>query len=347
MYQQLPSQQQQQLQFSLEQEQQQQQQEQEQHPFDLLSSSPLSNATYESFLFDNTNNSINSDNPNDINSVETNNNNCNNNDGVWNFDEFIQFDIEDQNGMLQVPPLSSPPSNNVSRRRSSSVNTPFPNPPLSISHSPVSSIEEASPPQHFDFFMDLDNLVIPSSQSNINNYYNQPPQPSPPPLPQQLPQQQPIQQPQPQQQDPSQLPTNVPTIPKPYQQQDFQEITKNRRRSTSLPPTFHNDQFKKQQVVFAPIQVAADSRPPPPHMLMKPSTPVKIQRLHRHRIQPTNPEQLRATMDKQLQRMNFNDVTVAELKHFLRHYGHSTTGRKVELIERLQEQQRRVEQHHL
>ncbi|KAI7852890.1 hypothetical protein BDC45DRAFT_180756 [Circinella umbellata] len=221
----------------------------------------------------------------------------------------------------------------------------FLKPPLSISHSPVSSIEEASSPQHFDFFMDLDNLVIPSSQSNINNYYNQPQQQQQLPQ-QQLPQQQPMQQPQ--QQDLSQLPTNVPTIPKPYQQekqQDFQEITKNRRRSTSLPPTFHNDQFRKQ-VVFAPIQVAADSRPPPPHMLMKPSTPVQIQRLHRHRIQPTNPEQLRATMDKQLQRMNFNDVTVAELKHFLRHYGHSTTGRKVELIERLQEQQRRVEQHH-
>ena len=125
MYQQPPSQQQQ-LQFSLQQEQQEQ--EQEQHPFDLLSSSPLSNATFESFLFDNTNSSINSDNPNDINNLETNNNdNCNNNDNIWNFDEFIQFDIEDQNGMLQVPPLSSPPSNNVARRRSSSVNTPFPN----------------------------------------------------------------------------------------------------------------------------------------------------------------------------------------------------------------------------
>ena len=132
MYQQPPPPQQQ-HQFSLQQGQQQQQQQQQQQeqqlPFDI-SSSPLSNATFESFLFDN--NSINSDNPNDMNSIATNNDNCNNNntamdDSVWNFDEFIQFDIEDQNGMLQVPPLSSPPSNAAARRRSSSVNTPFPN----------------------------------------------------------------------------------------------------------------------------------------------------------------------------------------------------------------------------
>ena len=200
--------------------------------------------------------------------------------------------------------------------------------------------------------MDMDHLVIPSSQSNINNYYGQPQQQQEqlPPQQQQPQQFQQPQQPQ-QRQDPSQLPAYVSAIPKQYQpqkQQDFQEITKSRRRSSSLPPAFHSEHFRKQ-VVFAPIQVAADSRPPPPHMLMKPSTPVQIQRLHRHRIQPTSPEELRATMDKQLQRMNFNDVTVAELKHFLRHYGHSTTGRKVELIERLQEQQRqqrRGEQHH-
>ncbi|KAI9247432.1 hypothetical protein BDA99DRAFT_525892, partial [Phascolomyces articulosus] len=148
------------------------------------------------------------------------------------------------------------------------------------------------------------------------------------------------------QQDPSSLsdqPQPLPFISAPLniqQQREFEEmVPKRRRRSSSVPPTFHSDHYKKHQVVFAPIQVAADSRPPPPHMLMKPSTPIQIQRLHRHRIPPTSPEQVRAAMDKRLQRMNFNDVTVAELKHMLRHYGHSTTGRKVELIERLQQEQ--------
>ncbi|KAI9489231.1 hypothetical protein BDB00DRAFT_633553 [Zychaea mexicana] len=133
-------------------------------------------------------------------------------------------------------------------------------------------------------------------------------------------------------------------------------VPKGRRRSCSVPPTFHSEHYKthhptpnhhhhyhhpSNQVVFAPIRVAADSRPPPP-MMMKPSTPVQIQRLHRSRIPAESPEQQRASMDKQLQRMNFNDVTVAELKHMLRYYGHSTTGRKSELIERLQQERQRL-----
>ncbi|KAI8141637.1 hypothetical protein BJV82DRAFT_580288 [Fennellomyces sp. T-0311] len=196
--------------------------------------------------------------------------------GVWSFDEFIQFDVDDQS-MLQVPPLTSPP---FGRRRSSSVHTPFTN-PLSLSHSPVSSVETTSPP-HAEFWMDLDHLVIP-----------------------------------------------------PTTQEEALISQKRRRRSSSLPPSFN----KHQEVVFAPIQVAADSRP---SMMMKPSVPIQIQRLHRNRIPPATPEQLRQAMDKRLNSMNFNDVTVAELKQMLRHYGQSTTGRKVELIERLQQERDRL-----
>lgn len=127
------------------------------------------------------------------------------------------------------------------------------------------------------------------------------------------------------------------------QQQPLPLKSNSRRRSSSVPPAFHS-QYQKP-IVFAQIKVA-DSRPPAPasrrRAPQQPSMPVQIERLQRHRIPSLTPEQQQMAMDQRLVHVNFNDVTVAELKQLLRHYGHSTSGRKADLIDRLKEERNKL-----
>lgn len=127
------------------------------------------------------------------------------------------------------------------------------------------------------------------------------------------------------------------------QQQSLPLKSHSRRRSSSVPPAFHS-QYQKP-IVFAQIKVA-DSRPPAPSSRRRapqqPSMPVQIERLQRHRIPSLTPEQQQMAMDQRLVQINFNDVTVAELKQLLRHYGHPTSGRKADLIERLKEERNKL-----
>lgn len=70
--------------------------------------------------------------------------------------------------------------------------------------------------------------------------------------------------------------------------------------------------------------------------------PVKIPRvlppaqtLHHHHPKGGITEAQRRQLDEKLERVNFDDITVAELKEMLRERGLSATGRKAELLRRL------------
>lgn len=77
-------------------------------------------------------------------------------------------------------------------------------------------------------------------------------------------------------------------------------------------------------------------------MQVKP-LPIQIQKLTKEPIskasqKPVDPETYRRQLDEKLAKINFDDITVAELKETLRERGLSATGRKAELMNRLKEE---------
>ncbi|KAI7862423.1 hypothetical protein BDF14DRAFT_1886114 [Spinellus fusiger] len=67
--------------------------------------------------------------------------------------------------------------------------------------------------------------------------------------------------------------------------------------------------------------------------------PIQIQRIQRGGMsQPFDAEQHQRRLDDQLERANFDDITVSELKDMLRQRGKPATGKKAILLQRLQEE---------
>lgn len=67
--------------------------------------------------------------------------------------------------------------------------------------------------------------------------------------------------------------------------------------------------------------------------------PIQIQRVHRaNSFQPFDLEQRQKRLDDQLVKVDFNDITVSELKEMLRQRGKPATGKKAILLSRLQEE---------
>lgn len=117
-----------------------------------------------------------------------------------------------------------------------------------------------------------------------------------------------------------------------------------RRRSSSLPPAFQGrNQYNKTQnpVIFASVQVT-DPRPiqHTSKALKVEAPPMAIERVPK-KPQPKpvvlDPAETKRRLDEQLLHVNFDDVTVAELKEMLRERGLLATGKKAILIERLKE----------
>ncbi|KAF7727509.1 hypothetical protein EC973_007487 [Apophysomyces ossiformis] len=104
-----------------------------------------------------------------------------------------------------------------------------------------------------------------------------------------------------------------------------------RRRSSSVPPTFRGYQTP---LIFAQLHVA-DPRPPIQPQA-KDMRPIQIERVHHA------PRQRPVTTEKEI---NFDDITVAELKERLRQLGLSATGKKADLIQRLRQALRPIDQH--
>lgn len=87
------------------------------------------------------------------------------------------------------------------------------------------------------------------------------------------------------------------------------------------------------------------SDPMLPDLYPKPKPlPIKIQKLskesstHAQQKKAVDPETHRRQLDEKLGKINFDDITVAELKEVLRERGLPATGRKAELMSRLKEE---------
>ncbi|KAI7902344.1 uncharacterized protein BX663DRAFT_73015 [Cokeromyces recurvatus] len=67
--------------------------------------------------------------------------------------------------------------------------------------------------------------------------------------------------------------------------------------------------------------------------------PIQIKRVSRSNImQQMDPESYQKQLDSQLDKIDFNDITVSELKELLRQRGKPATGKKAVLLQRLQEE---------
>ncbi|KAI7908247.1 uncharacterized protein BX663DRAFT_493514 [Cokeromyces recurvatus] len=114
------------------------------------------------------------------------------------------------------------------------------------------------------------------------------------------------------------------------------------KRSASVPHNFHklkspednNSQFQTTpSSTFTPIINNNYNK----------ALPIQIQRInhghHNHsNRRPVDAETYRRQLDEKLEKVNFDDITVAELKEMLRERGLSASGRKAELMHRLKEE---------
>lgn len=116
-----------------------------------------------------------------------------------------------------------------------------------------------------------------------------------------------------------------------------------RRRSSSLPPVFKQQQKRvPTPLIFTQIQV---TDPRPVQHTQKAAKvvakPIPIERVVK-KPSPLKPEECdplekQKKMDQTLIHLNFDDVTVAELKDMLKERGLPNTGKKAILIQRLKQ----------
>lgn len=124
------------------------------------------------------------------------------------------------------------------------------------------------------------------------------------------------------------------TQPLPSSQYNRHPATK---RSASVPPHFHKFKPAQQDSMYNQFQLTPGLQHP--HLLQSAKPlPMQIPRVNMSHSQSgrlVNKEELRRQLDQKLEKINFDDITVAELKEALRERGLSATGRKAELLSRL------------
>ncbi|CAG8536581.1 24612_t:CDS:2 [Gigaspora rosea] len=112
-----------------------------------------------------------------------------------------------------------------------------------------------------------------------------------------------------------------------------------RKRSLSAPTTpFPN--LTQQSPGSIPLQ-PAQSFPLNFHMSYKPNAlPIQIHRnpKHSHASAPLSSEEYQRKLNEELEKVDFDDITVSELKEMLRQRGKPATGKKAVLMQRLQEE---------
>ncbi|KAI8380315.1 hypothetical protein BD560DRAFT_387812 [Blakeslea trispora] len=112
------------------------------------------------------------------------------------------------------------------------------------------------------------------------------------------------------------------------------------RRSSSVPPHFQQLKLNSQDnhSLYNQTQVAPSQTMLPSPAIKPP--PIQIQRVvaNHQSSRPIDSETHRRQLDEKLEKIDFDDITVAELKETLRERGLSATGRKAELWHRLKEE---------
>lgn len=125
--------------------------------------------------------------------------------------------------------------------------------------------------------------------------------------------------------------SNIVSPPQQYYPSDFTYTMPSVKRSASVPPHSKFKPNHQQESMYNQFQL------PNHHMPTKKPLPMQIPRVNPQQPvrYPMNSEAQRRQLDEKLERVNFNDITVAELKEMLRERGLSATGRKAELLARL------------
>ncbi|KAG0179718.1 hypothetical protein DFQ28_005111 [Apophysomyces sp. BC1034] len=91
--------------------------------------------------------------------------------------------------------------------------------------------------------------------------------------------------------------------------------------------------------VAIPINARSTTSSSKPSSFPSRTMPIQIQRVHRaNASQPVDAEQHQRRLDDQLVKVDFDDITVSELKEMLRQRGKPATGKKAILLQRLQEE---------
>lgn len=115
------------------------------------------------------------------------------------------------------------------------------------------------------------------------------------------------------------------------------------KRSASVPPHFQKFKSHVRDGMYNQFQVTQmQQQQHQQQMTMAPKPlPIQIQRVSAQNTttaKPLDAETHRRQLDEKLEKVNFDDITVAELKEMLRERGLSATGRKAELMNRLKEE---------
>ncbi|CAO0793458.1 unnamed protein product [Mucor circinelloides] len=138
---------------------------------------------------------------------------------------------------------------------------------------------------------------------------------------------------------------NITTVTAAHQplQHNYHHNHSSLKRSASVPP--HSQKFKPhvRDSMYNQFQVKhMQQQHNQQQMAMAPKPlPIQIQRVSAQNTtaaKPLDAETHRRQLDDKLEKVNFDDITVAELKEMLRERGLSATGRKAELMNRLKEE---------
>ncbi|KAH8552092.1 hypothetical protein BGW37DRAFT_490642 [Umbelopsis sp. PMI_123] len=105
------------------------------------------------------------------------------------------------------------------------------------------------------------------------------------------------------------------------------DMSQERRRSISLPPNANNNNNNRVTIPGTP----------PTTTKAKPIPIGRVSRPHAANIS-IDAEEHHRRLDEQLQKVNFDDITVSELKEMLRQRGKPATGKKATLIQRLMDE---------
>jgi len=126
-------------------------------------------------------------------------------------------------------------------------------------------------------------------------------------------------------------------------QHNYHQHHSSLKRSASVPPHFQKFKSHVRDGMYNQFQVTQMQQQQHQQQMAMAPKPLPIQ-IHRVSAQntttakPLDAETHRRQLDEKLEKVNFDDITVAELKEMLRERGLSATGRKAELMNRLKEE---------
>jgi len=136
---------------------------------------------------------------------------------------------------------------------------------------------------------------------------------------------------------------SAPITPSPSHQSssnDHQSTIKNSFSSTASTPTSTTPLTQHFPIKFSLVGLSSPSSPLSLSSRRSNALPIQIQRNPKHSqaSPPMSSEEYQRKLNEELEKVDFEDITVSELKEMLRQRGKPATGKKAVLMQRLQEE---------